>query len=125
MTWLEPQLPTDEHLSPDGRVIEVLSEHLCEGWLDGYTLGGRHGLFSYYEAFMHVVDSMVGQHAKWLATSREVPWHRPVSSLNILLTSHVWRQDHNGSSHQGPGFIDLMMNPGPWCACSCRPTRSG
>ena len=90
-TWLEPQLPTDEHLSPDGRVMEVLSEHLCEGWLEGYTLSGRHGLFSCYEAFMHVVDSMVGQHAKWLAASLEVPWRRPVSSLNILLTSHVWR----------------------------------
>ncbi|MFT2720450.1 phosphoketolase [Deinococcus sp. A31D244] len=112
-TWLEPQLPTDEHLSPDGRVMEVLSEHLCEGWLEGYTLSGRHGLFSCYEAFMHVVDSMVGQHAKWLATSREIPWRRPVSSLNILLTSHVWRQDHNGSSHQDPGFIDLMMNKAP------------
>ncbi|OOV12413.1 phosphoketolase family protein [Deinococcus sp. LM3] len=112
-TWLEPQRPTDEHLSPDGRVMEVLSEHLCEGWLEGYTLSGRHGLFSCYEAFMHVVDSMVGQHAKWLATCREIPWRRSVSSLNILLTSHVWRQDHNGSSHQDPGFIDLMVNKAP------------
>lgn len=112
-TWLEPQLPTDEHLAPDGRVMEVLSEHLCEGWLEGYTLTGRHGLFSSYEAFMHVVDSMVGQHAKWLATCQEVPWRRPVSSLNILLTSHVWRQDHNGASHQDPGFIDVMMNKAP------------
>ncbi|CAM4004154.1 phosphoketolase [Deinococcus marmoris] len=109
-TWLEPTLPTDEHLSPDGRVMEVLSEHLCEGWLEGYTLSGRHGLFSCYEAFIHVVDSMVGQHAKWLDTSRDIPWRRPVASLNILLTSHVWRQDHNGFSHQDPGFIDLMMN---------------
>ncbi|UQN08483.1 phosphoketolase [Deinococcus sp. QL22] len=109
-TWLEPTLPTDEHLSPDGRVMEVLSEHLCEGWLEGYTLSGGHGLFSCYEAFIHVVDSMVGQHAKWLNTSRKIPWRRPVASLNILLTSHVWRQDHNGLSHQDPGFIDLMMN---------------
>ncbi|TSA81769.1 phosphoketolase family protein [Deinococcus detaillensis] len=112
-TWEEPQLSTDLHLSPDGRVMEVLSEHLCEGWLEGYTLTGRHGLFSCYEAFIHVVDSMVGQHAKWLGTSREIPWRRPVPSLNILLTSHVWRQDHNGSSHQDPGFIDLMVNKAP------------
>jgi len=109
-TWLEPILPTDEHLSPEGRVMEVLSEHLCEGWLEAYTLSGRHGLFSCYEAFIHVVDSMVGQHAKWLNTSRHIPWRRSVASLNILLTSHVWRQDHNGLSHQDPGFIDLMMN---------------
>ncbi len=109
-TWQEPVLPTDEHLSPEGRVMEVLSEHLCEGWLEGYTLSGRHGLFSCYEAFIHVVDSMVGQHAKWLDTSRDIPWRRPVASLNILLTSHVWRQDHNGFSHQDPGFIDLMIN---------------
>ncbi|AZI44874.1 phosphoketolase family protein (plasmid) [Deinococcus psychrotolerans] len=112
-TWEEPQLSTDLHLSPDGRVMEVLSEHLCEGWLEGYTLTGRHGLFSCYEAFIHVVDSMVGQHAKWLGTSREISWRRPVPSLNILLTSHVWRQDHNGSSHQDPGFIDLMVNKAP------------
>ncbi|OLV19155.1 phosphoketolase family protein [Deinococcus marmoris] len=112
-TWQEPQLPTDQHLSPDGRVMEVLSEHLCEGWLEGYTLTGRHGLFSCYEAFIHVVDSMVGQHSKWLETSREIAWRSPVPSLNILLTSHVWRQDHNGSSHQDPGFIDLMMNKAP------------
>ncbi|MFB9991311.1 phosphoketolase [Deinococcus oregonensis] len=109
-TWQEPLLSTDEHLSPEGRVMEVLSEHLCEGWLEAYTLSGRHGLFSCYEAFIHVVDSMVGQHAKWLNTSRNIPWRRPVASLNILLTSHVWRQDHNGLSHQDPGFIDLMMN---------------
>jgi len=109
-TWQEPILPTDEHLAPDGRVMEVLSEHLCEGWLEGYTLSGRHGLFSCYEAFVHIVDSMVGQHAKWLGTSRDISWRRPVASLNILLTSHVWRQDHNGFSHQDPGFIDLMMN---------------
>ncbi len=93
--------------------MEVLSEHLCEGWLEGYTLTGRHGLFSCYEAFIHIVDSMVGQHAKWLRTSRDISWRRPVASLNILLTSHVWRQDHNGASHQDPGFIDLMMNKAP------------
>ncbi|WP_309572440.1 phosphoketolase family protein, partial [Deinococcus sp.] len=112
-TWQEEILPTDEFLSPGGRVMEVLSEHLCEGWLEGYTLTGRHGLFSCYEAFMHVVDSMVGQHAKWLSTCRDIPWRRPVASLNILLTSHVWRQDHNGASHQDPGFIDVMMNKAP------------
>ncbi|WP_102124718.1 phosphoketolase family protein [Deinococcus planocerae] len=108
--WAEPLLPTDEHLSPDGRVLEVLSEHLCQGWLEGYTLTGRHGLFSCYEAFIHIVDSMFNQHAKWLGTSRRLPWRRPVPSLNVLLTSHVWRQDHNGFSHQDPGFIDHVMN---------------
>ncbi|MCW6508251.1 phosphoketolase family protein [Lichenifustis flavocetrariae] len=96
----------DEHLSPDGRVMEILSEHTCQGWLEGYLLTGRHGLFSCYEAFIHIVDSMVNQHAKWLKTSREVEWRRPIASLNYLLTSHVWRQDHNGSSHQDPGFMD-------------------
>ena len=96
----------DEHLSPDGRVMEILSEHTCQGWLEGYLLTGRHGLFSCYEAFIHIVDSMVNQHAKWLKTSREVAWRRPIASLNYLLTSHVWRQDHNGSSHQDPGFMD-------------------
>ena len=103
-------LPVDEHLTHDGRVMEVLSEHLCQGWLEGYLLTGRHGLFSCYEAFIHIVDSMFNQHAKWLKTSQEVPWRRPVASLNYLLTSHVWRQDHNGFSHQDPGFIDHVVN---------------
>jgi xylulose-5-phosphate/fructose-6-phosphate phosphoketolase len=103
-------LSTDEHISPDGRVLEVLSEHLCEGWLEGYLLTGRHGLFSCYEAFIHVVDSMFNQHAKWLEVSRHIPWRRPIASLNYLLTSHVWRQDHNGFSHQDPGFMDLVLN---------------
>jgi xylulose-5-phosphate/fructose-6-phosphate phosphoketolase len=102
--------PTDDHLSPDGRVMEVLSEHLCQGWLEGYLLTGRHGFFSCYEAFIHVVDSMFNQHAKWLKTTREIPWRRPIASLNYLLTSHVWRQDHNGFSHQDPGFIDHVVN---------------
>lgn len=101
---------TDEHLSPDGRVMEVLSEHLCEGWLEGYLLTGRHGFFSCYEAFIHIVDSMFNQHAKWLKTTRNIPWRRPIASLNYLLTSHVWRQDHNGFSHQDPGFIDHVVN---------------
>ena len=100
----------DEHLSVDGRVMEILSEHTCQGWLEGYLLTGRHGLFSCYEAFIHIVDSMVNQHAKWLKTSREVAWRRPIASLNYLLTSHVWRQDHNGSSHQDPSFMDLVAN---------------
>jgi xylulose-5-phosphate/fructose-6-phosphate phosphoketolase len=103
-------LPTDEHVAPDGRVMEVLSEHLCQGWLEGYLLTGRHGLFSCYEAFIHIVDSMFNQHAKWLKTTRDIPWRTPVPSLNYLLTSHVWRQDHNGFSHQDPGFIDHVMN---------------
>jgi len=103
-------LPTDEHVSPDGRVMEVLSEHLCQGWLEGYLLTGRHGFFSCYEAFIHIVDSMFNQHAKWLKVSRHIPWRRPIAALNILLTSHVWRQDHNGFSHQDPGFIDLVVN---------------
>jgi xylulose-5-phosphate/fructose-6-phosphate phosphoketolase len=103
-------LPTDEHLSPHGRVLEVLSEHLSEGWLEGYLLTGRHGIFTCYEAFIHIVDSMVNQHAKWLKVSREIPWRRPIASLNFLLTSHVWRQDHNGFSHQDPGFIDHVVN---------------
>ncbi len=103
-------LKTDDHISPDGRVMEVLSEHLCEGWLEGYLLTGRHGLFSCYEAFIHIVDSMFNQHAKWLKDCREIPWRRPIASLNYLLTSHVWRQDHNGFSHQDPGFIDLVLN---------------
>ena len=99
-----------EHLSPDGRVMEVLSEHLCQGWFEGYLLTGRHGLFSCYEAFIHIVDSMFNQHAKWLKVSREIAWRRPIASLNYLLTSHVWRQDHNGFSHQDPGFIDHVVN---------------
>jgi xylulose-5-phosphate/fructose-6-phosphate phosphoketolase len=101
---------TDDHVSPDGRVMEVLSEHLCQGWLEGYLLTGRHGLFSCYEAFIHIVDSMFNQHAKWLKVTKEIPWRRPISSLNYLLTSHVWRQDHNGFSHQDPGFIDHVVN---------------
>ncbi len=108
--WTETILPTDDHLAHDGRVLEVLSEHLCEGWLEGYLLTGRHGFFSCYEAFIHIVDSMVNQHAKWLKICREVPWRRPIASLNILLTSHVWRQDHNGFSHQDPGFLDHVIN---------------
>ncbi|HKN67791.1 MAG TPA: phosphoketolase family protein, partial [Gemmatimonadaceae bacterium] len=107
--FMEPILPTDEHLSTDGRVMEVLSEHLCQGWLEGYLLTGRHGFFSCYEAFIHVVDSMFNQHAKWLKSTREIPWRRPIASLNYLLTSHVWRQDHNGFSHQDPGFIDHVV----------------
>ena len=103
-------LKTDEHVSPDGRVMEVLSEHLCEGWLEGYLLTGRHGLFSCYEAFIHIVDSMFNQHAKWLKVCRDIPWRRPIASLNYLLTSHVWRQDHNGFSHQDPGFIGHVIN---------------
>ncbi|HSU69715.1 MAG TPA: phosphoketolase family protein, partial [Tepidisphaeraceae bacterium] len=103
-------IKTDEYLAPDGRVMEVLSEHLCEGWLEGYLLTGRHGLFNCYEAFIHIVDSMFNQHAKWLKVTRTIPWRRPISSLNYLLSSHVWRQDHNGFSHQDPGFIDHVVN---------------
>jgi xylulose-5-phosphate/fructose-6-phosphate phosphoketolase len=109
-TWVAETIPGDDHLAPDGRVMEVLSEHLCEGWLEGYLLTGRHGLFNCYEAFIHVVDSMFNQHAKWLKMTREIPWRRPIASLNYLLTSHVWRQDHNGFSHQDPGFIDHVAN---------------
>jgi xylulose-5-phosphate/fructose-6-phosphate phosphoketolase len=110
-TWVAPTLPEDEHLSTNGRVMEILSEHTCQGWLEGYLLTGRHGLFSCYEAFIHIVDSMFNQHAKWLkVTSKEIPWRRPIASLNYLLTSHVWRQDHNGFSHQDPGFIDHVIN---------------
>ncbi|HMF85681.1 MAG TPA: phosphoketolase family protein [Nitrospiraceae bacterium] len=108
--WMEPVLPVDEHLSPEGRVMEVLSEHMCQGWLEGYLLTGRHGFFSCYEGFIHIVDSMFNQHAKWLKTTRDIPWRRPIASLNYLLTSHVWRQDHNGFTHQDPGFIDFVMN---------------
>jgi xylulose-5-phosphate/fructose-6-phosphate phosphoketolase len=103
-------LPGDEHVAPDGRVMEMLSEHQCEGWLEGYLLTGRHGFFSCYEAFIHIIDSMFNQHAKWLKVSRDIPWRRPVASLNYLLSSHVWRQDHNGFSHQDPGFIDHVVN---------------
>jgi len=109
-TWLAETDPLDEDLSPDGRVMEVLSEHLCQGWLEGYLLTGRHGLFNCYEAFIHIVDSMFNQHAKWLKTTRGIPWRRPIASLNYLLSSHVWRQDHNGLSHQDPGFIDHVVN---------------
>jgi xylulose-5-phosphate/fructose-6-phosphate phosphoketolase len=108
--WMGEYLPDDVELAPDGRVLEVLSEHLCQGWLEGYLLTGRHGFFSCYEAFIHIVDSMFNQHAKWLKVSNEVPWRRSIASLNILLTSHVWRQDHNGFSHQDPGFIDHVVN---------------
>src|SRR3989441_4030544 len=103
-------VPDDDHVAPDGRVMEMLSEHQCEGWLEGYLLTGRHGFFSCYEAFIHIVDSMFNQHAKWLKVTREIPWRRPIASLNYLLTSHVWRQDHNGFSHQDPGFVDLVAN---------------
>jgi xylulose-5-phosphate/fructose-6-phosphate phosphoketolase len=103
-------MPSDDHVSPDGRVMEVLSEHMCQGWLEGYLLTGRHGFFSCYEAFIHIVDSMFNQHAKWLKVTRDIPWRRPIASLNYLLTSHVWRQDHNGFSHQDPGFIDHVLN---------------
>ena len=98
------------HLTRDGRVIEVLSEHLCQGLLEGYLLTGRHGVFTCYEAFIHIVDSMFNQHAKWLESSAKIPWRRPLASLNYLLSSHVWRQDHNGFSHQDPGFIDVVLN---------------
>ncbi len=108
--WMEEIEDYDVHLARDGRVMEVLSEHLCQGWLEGYLLTGRHGLFSCYEAFIHIVDSMFNQHAKWLKVSRELEWRKPISSLNYLLTSHVWRQDHNGFSHQDPGFVDLVAN---------------
>ncbi len=109
--WMAETLPEDDHLAPDGRVMEILSEHTCQGWLEGYLLTGRHGFFSTYEAFVHVVDSMFNQHAKWLKTTRShIPWRRPIASLNYLLTSHVWRQDHNGFSHQDPGFVDHVAN---------------
>ena len=102
--------PNDDHVAPDGRVMEVLSEHLCQGWLEGYLLTGRHGFFSCYEAFIHIIGSMFNQHAKWLKVTRSIPWRRPIASLTYLLTSHVWRQDHNGFSHQDPGFIDHVVN---------------
>ena len=109
-TWVAETIPGDDHLAPDGRVMEVLSEHLCQGWLEGYLLTGRHGLFNCYEAFIHIVDSMFNQHAKWLKATNDIPWRRPIASLNYLLSSHVWRQDHNGATHQDPGFIDLVVN---------------
>ena len=108
--FMEKLLATDENLSPEGRVMEVLSEHICQGWLEGYLLTGRHGFFSCYEAFVHIVDSMFNQHAKWLKVTRDIGWRRPIASLNYLLTSHVWRQDHNGFTHQDPGFIDVVVN---------------
>jgi len=108
--FVADRLDTDDHLSADGRVMEILSEHQCQGWLEGYLLTGRHGFFSCYEAFIHIVDSMFNQHAKWLKVCKEIPWRRPIASLNYLLTSHVWRQDHNGFSHQDPGFIDHVVN---------------
>ncbi|MHB0926315.1 MAG: phosphoketolase family protein [Gallionellaceae bacterium] len=108
--WVAERLAGDDHLAPEGRVMEILSEHTCQGWLEGYLLTGRHGLFSCYEAFIHIVDSMFNQHAKWLKVSKDIPWRRPIASLNYLLTSHVWRQDHNGFSHQDPGFIDHVIN---------------
>jgi xylulose-5-phosphate/fructose-6-phosphate phosphoketolase len=108
--WAATILPTDVHVSQDGRVMEVLSEQLCEGWLEGYLLTGRHGFFSCYEAFIHIVDSMFNQHAKWLSATRHIAWRKPIASLNYLLSSHVWRQDHNGNSHQDPGFLDLVVN---------------
>ncbi len=109
-TWVAETVPGDDHLAADGRVMEILSEHTCQGWLEGYLLTGRHGFFSSYEAFIHIVDSMFNQHAKWLKVAREIPWRAPIASLNYLLTSHVWRQDHNGFSHQDPGFIDHVVN---------------
>jgi len=108
--WDAALEPGDDHLAPEGRVMEVLSEHMCEGWLEGYLLTGRHGLFNCYEAFIHIVDSMFNQHAKWLKVTRGIPWRKPIASLNYLLTSHVWRQDHNGFTHQDPGFIDHVVN---------------
>ena len=108
--WEGETLPTDDHLAPEGRVMEMLSEHQCQGWLEGYLLTGRHGIFNCYEAFIHIIDSMFNQHAKWLKVTREIPWRRPVASLNYLLSSLVWRQDHNGFSHQDPGFIDHVVN---------------
>jgi xylulose-5-phosphate/fructose-6-phosphate phosphoketolase len=108
--WQAELLPVDQHLARSGQVMEVLSEHLCQGWLEGYLLTGRHGLFDCYEAFIHIIDSMFNQHAKWLKVTRDIPWRRPIASLNYLLSSHVWRQDHNGFSHQDPGFIDHVIN---------------
>jgi xylulose-5-phosphate/fructose-6-phosphate phosphoketolase len=110
--WMAEIDPDDDHLAHEGRVMEVLSEHLCQGWLEGYQLTGRHGLFNCYEAFIHIVDSMFNQHAKWLKVCNGIPWRRPIASLNYLLSSHVWRQDHNGFSHQDPGFLDHVAEEG-------------
>ena len=109
-TWMAERYDTDDKLAPDGRVMEMLSEHQCQGWLEGYLLTGRHGFFSCYEAFIHIIDSMFNQHAKWLKVCGHIPWRRPIASLNYLLSSHVWRQDHNGFSHQDPGFLDHVAN---------------
>ena len=123
--WMEKIEPYDVHLARQGRVMEVLSEHLCQGWLEGYLLTGRHGLFACYEAFVHIVDSMFNQHAKWLKVSRTLPWRQPIASLNYLLTSHVWRQDHNGFTHQDPGFVDLVVNKkADIVCCIWRPMRT-
>lgn len=120
--WMEPLGPDDVNLSADGRVMEILSEQVCEGWLEGYLLTGRHGVFSCYEAFIHIVDSMFNQHAKWLKTAAEVPWRKPVASLNYVLTSHVWRQDHNGFSHQTRGSsIWWRTKRRTWSGSTCRP----
>jgi xylulose-5-phosphate/fructose-6-phosphate phosphoketolase len=108
--WDAETVKGDDHLAPEGGVIEVLSEHQCQGWLEGYLLTGRHGMFNSYEAFIHIVDSMFNQHAKWLKVTRQIPWRRPIASLNYLLSSHVWRQDHNGFTHQDPGFLDVVVN---------------
>src|SRR5436190_9829424 len=108
--WMAEKFSYDDHLAPDGRVMEMLSEHQCQGWLEGYLLTGRHGFFSCYEAFIHIIDSMFNQHAKWLKVCNHIAWRRPIASLNYLLSSHVWRQDHNGFSHQDPGFIDHVVN---------------
>src|SRR4029450_2932721 len=108
--WMAETLPWDDHLAPDRRGMEILSEHQCQGWLEGYLLTGRHGFFSCYEAFIHIIDAMFNQHAKWLKVCNHIPWRRPIASLNYLLSSHVWRQDHNGFSHQDPGFIDHVVN---------------
>ena len=108
--WMAEIVKGDDHMAVDGRVMEILSEHMCQGWLEGYLLTGRHGVFSCYEAFIHIIDSMFNQHAKWLKVCNDIPWRRPIASLNYLLTSHVWRQDHNGFSHQDPGFIDQVVN---------------
>src|SRR5262249_39779117 len=108
--WLADRVTSDDHLAANGRVMEMLSEHQCQGWLEGYLLTGRHGFFSCYEAFIHIVDSMFNQHAKWLKVCHDIPWRRPIASLNYLLSSHVWRQDHNGFPHQDPGFITHVVN---------------
>ena len=123
--WMAERFSYDDHLAPDGRVMEMLSEHQCQGWLEGYLLTGRHGFFSCYEAFIHIIDSMFNQHAKWLKVCNHIPWRRPIASLNYLLSSHVWRQDHNGFSHQDPGFIDHVVNKkAEVVRVYCRPTRT-